>query len=75
LNLAGMHEVFYDDILVLGKKMAEGGVKITTVECEKQVHIECVLDAQMEMEVGMMSTGIWEWLGKVLGGDGGKASL
>jgi hypothetical protein len=75
LNLAGTHEVFHDDIVELGEKMAGGGVQVRTLECERQVHVDCILDAQMGMEVGRMSMGVWEWLGDVLGGDGGRASL
>ena len=66
LNLAGAHELFLDYIKDLGGKMKEAGLNVKTVECEKQVHIDCVLDAQAGFEPGPMTRAIRGWLGSVL---------
>lgn len=66
LNLGGAYEIFWDYIRDLGVKMKEAKLNVETVECEKQVHIDCVLDAQAGFEPGPMSLAIWEWLRKIL---------
>ena len=66
LNLGGAYEIFWDYIEDLGVKMKEAKLNVQTVECEKQVHIDCILDAQAELETGPMSLAIWDWLRKIL---------
>ena len=66
LNLGGAYEIFWDYIEDLGAKMKEAKLNVETVECPKQVHIDCILDAQAEFEPGPMSLAIWEWLRKIL---------
>ncbi|KIY02107.1 uncharacterized protein Z520_02245 [Fonsecaea multimorphosa CBS 102226] len=66
LALAGMHELFYDDIRAFCQKLKEAGLNVETVECPQQVHIDCILDAQSGLEHATMSHAIWDWLKKVL---------
>ena len=66
LNVYGGAECFRDDIRELGKKLEDAGNPVQNVECAKQVHIDCVLDAQSEMEPGEMSHEIWKWLASLV---------
>ncbi|EXJ65787.1 uncharacterized protein A1O5_11028 [Cladophialophora psammophila CBS 110553] len=66
LALAGTHELFCDDIREVCHKLKEAGLNVEAVECPKQVHIDCMLDAQSGLEHGAMSHAIWDWLKKVL---------
>jgi len=66
LNVYGGYECFRDDIREVGKLLEEAGNNVKNVECPKEVHIDCVLDAQAEFEPGEMSKAIWEWLASVV---------
>ena len=66
LNIWGGAECFRDDIREVDKKLKDAGNPIQSVECAKQVHIDCVLDAQTEMEPGEMSHEIWKWLASLV---------
>jgi acetyl esterase/lipase len=61
LNLSGTKELFLTDIVELEKTMKKAGVNVETVECELQVHIDCMLDAQTGLPPGDMSFAIWKW--------------
>ena len=65
LNIWGGAECFRDDIRDVGQKLDDAGNSVVNVECAKQVHIDCVLDAQSEMEPGEMSREILGWLGSL----------
>jgi acetyl esterase/lipase len=65
LNVYGGYECFRDDIADVGKLLKEAGNDVKNVECPKEVHIDCVLDAQAEFEPGEMSKEIWQWLASV----------
>lgn len=65
LSVYGAHELFRDDITVLGETMKKAGVNISSVQCPLQVHIEPVLDSQTDFEHGPMSYEIWSWLNTV----------
>jgi acetyl esterase/lipase len=65
LNVYGGYELFRDHIVQFGQKLHESGNPVDNVGCAKQVHIDCVLDAQTGMEAGEMSQVIWKWLGAV----------
>lgn len=62
LNIWGDFEIFQDDIALFGQNLVKAGLNVENVECPLQVHIDCVLDAQSGMEVGLMSTATWKWL-------------
>lgn len=62
LNAAGEYEMFRDDLKDFGQVLEKAGVNVRTVICPMQVHIDCILDAQAGLDVGPMSTEIWEWL-------------
>ena len=66
LNVYGGYECFRDDITEVGKALQDAGNQVKNVECAKQVHIDCYIDAQAEMEPGEMSLKIWEWLASVI---------
>jgi len=66
LNVFGGYEMFRDDDAKLGVTLKEAGANVESVECPLQVHIDCILDAQSNLEVGPMSTKIWEWFSEVL---------
>jgi len=66
LNVYGGYECFRDDIAEVGKALKDAGNQVQNVACAKQVHIDCVLDAQAEMEPGDMSHEIWNWLSSVV---------
>lgn len=66
LCLVGTEEIFQDNVKSMAEILLGGGLKIELVECLEQVHIDCILDAQSEMEPGPMSLAIWDWLSKVL---------
>jgi len=65
LNLAGGHELFRDDIEAFGKVLETAKVHVKTVVCQKQVHVDCILDAETGLSVGPMSTEAWAWLDSV----------
>lgn len=62
LNIWGECELFQDDIAKFGEVLVRAGAEVTNIECPKQVHIDCILDAQTDLEIGPMSTEIWKWL-------------
>ncbi|OAL53150.1 alpha/beta-hydrolase [Pyrenochaeta sp. DS3sAY3a] len=62
LVVTGENEVFRDDIKRLGSTLSAAGVNCKTVCCPKQVHIDCVLDAQYALPPGPMSLIIWDWI-------------
>ena len=62
LNIFGSYEIFRDDIVAFGKLLEKAGFDVENVECPMQVHIDCVLDAGLGMEVGPMSTETWRWI-------------
>ncbi|EXJ70146.1 uncharacterized protein A1O5_06214 [Cladophialophora psammophila CBS 110553] len=66
LMVGGDKEVFRDDIKELGKKLAGASVTTSTVICENQIHIECILDAQYGDTPGKMSVTIWDWLARLV---------
>lgn len=66
LNVFGGYEMFRDDDANLGVTLAEAGANVESVECPLQVHIDCILDAQSNLDIGPMSTAIWEWFSRVL---------
>ncbi|KAH7081941.1 Alpha/Beta hydrolase protein [Paraphoma chrysanthemicola] len=61
----GEHEVFRDSIAEVAETLVKAGVSIKTVECERQVHVESILDSQSGLEHGPMSKEIWDWLTSV----------
>ncbi|KAK5044475.1 hypothetical protein LTR84_010756 [Exophiala bonariae] len=65
LNVYGSLEVLQEDDKILGDTLHKAGVAVKNVECKNQVHIDCILDAQFGLEVGPMSTEIWQWLATV----------
>ena len=66
LNVYGGYECFRDDIAALGSVLSKAGNTVKNVECPKEVHIDCVLDAQAGFEPGEMSKEIWQWLDSVV---------
>lgn len=66
LNIWGEYELFQDDIAKFGETLVKAGVEVTNLECPKQVHVDCMLDAQTDLEIGPMSTEIWKWLEMVI---------
>ena len=66
LNIYGGYECFRDDIAELGNRLKEAGNQIQNVECPLQVHIDCILDLHCDMDTGLMSTKVLEWLSSVL---------
>lgn len=66
LNICGSFECFRDHVKGMGEKLQTAGIQVVTVECPLHVHIDCVLDAQTNLESGFMAVTIWEWLDKVL---------
>lgn len=62
LNVWGEYEGLQDADTKIGKTLAEAGLDIQNKECAKQIHIDCVLDAQTGMPHGPMSEYFWEWL-------------
>ncbi|KAK3684453.1 hypothetical protein LTR37_020261 [Vermiconidia calcicola] len=66
LNVYGGYEVFRDHIAEVGEALKDAGNQIENVECAKEVHIDCILDAHAEMEPGEMSSKVWEWLTSVI---------
>jgi len=65
LNVFGGYECFRDDVTELGKKIKQAGNTIENVECPSQVHIDCILDLHTNMETGLMTTKVLEWLSGV----------
>lgn len=66
LNVWGGYELFRDDCEAFGKLLEAADVSVRNMECPQQVHIDCILDAQSQLDTGLMSTEVWEWLGKVM---------
>lgn len=66
LNVFGGYECFRDHMVELGNKIQKAGNPIRNVECQQQVHIDCILDLHCGMETGRMTTEILEWLSSVL---------
>jgi acetyl esterase/lipase len=62
LNIYGEHEVFKDDIVTLGRRFKDVGRRVKTVECEKHVHIDAILDEQAGLEAGEMAEEVVKWL-------------
>ncbi|KAJ3464875.1 hypothetical protein MRS44_009661 [Fusarium solani] len=62
LVLAGTSEAFYHDIKDLGSALADAGLNVRTVDCDEQIHIECVHDAGFGLEPGPMSFEVWNFL-------------
>jgi acetyl esterase/lipase len=62
LNLAGEYEMFRDDLEAFGRVLEKAKLDVKTISCPKQVHIDCILDAQSGLEPGLMSEEIWKWL-------------
>lgn len=65
LILRGDYEIFRDDIEELGQNLEKAGVNVKSVNCARQVHIDCILDSQTGLESGPMSSAVWEWLERV----------
>ncbi|OCK78706.1 alpha/beta-hydrolase [Lepidopterella palustris CBS 459.81] len=65
LVLSGTYEIFLTDIRKFAQTLKEAGLNVTYVDCEMQVHIDCILDAQSGLEPGDMSHATWEWLERV----------
>jgi len=65
MNVYGGYECFKDHVTELGNKIQEAGNYIENVECPLQVHIDCVLDLHCDMETGLMTTTILDWLSNV----------
>ncbi|PSN60386.1 alpha/beta-hydrolase [Corynespora cassiicola Philippines] len=63
LVVAGGHELFRDDVRHLGEQLGKAVPHTTTVVCPKQIHVDCVFDSEADLEPGLMSKVIWEWLG------------
>lgn len=66
LLVVGGFEIFRDDILMFGEKLKAAMFPLQAVECPSQVHMDCILDSQGDLEHGIMSQTIWEWLQQVL---------
>lgn len=66
LNVFGESEVFRDDINEFGQTLKQAGLDVKSVECPKQIHVECVADAHFGTEIGSMSHDVWDWLCEVL---------
>lgn len=62
LNVWGEYELFRDSIEELNKTLTRAELDVTAVRCARQVHIDCILDAQTGMQPGPMSEAVWEWL-------------
>lgn len=66
LCLAGSDEIFRDDIITTANVLRKAGLKVESVVCRDQIHIDCILDAQTGLETGDMSHAFWDWLRAVL---------
>lgn len=66
LNLAGTHELLFDDLVSFGEILAHAELNVRTVTCERQVHVDAILDAGSGLEPGQMSWAIWKWLERML---------
>lgn len=66
LNVYGGYECLRDGIIHVGKMLEEAGNNVKNVECAKEVHIDCILDAMAGFEPGEMSRTIWEWLASIV---------
>jgi len=62
LITSGNDEVFRDDIAVVERQMKEAGVGVVCVNCAREIHVECILDAQTGLQAGEMAHAVWEWL-------------
>lgn len=65
LNIFGGYECFRDHVTELGRTIQQAGNNIENVECPSQVHIDCVLDLHCNMETGVMTTRILDWLAEI----------
>lgn len=64
LNVYGEYEIFVSDIVKLGRSLKDAGTSVETVECEKHVHIDAILDEQVGLPSGEMAHRVWQWLGE-----------
>ncbi|CAK1360897.1 unnamed protein product [Cercospora beticola] len=62
LVLWGENELSRNPVQKLSTALSDAGLNVTARECAKQVHIDCVLDAQTGMSHGEMTEHSWEWL-------------
>ena len=62
LVVYGEYEIFRDDNKAFADTLGKAGIDVEQIECAKQVHIDCILDAQTGMQAGPMSEAIWKWL-------------
>jgi len=61
----GEYELFRDDDKAFSIKLEEAGLDVTAVECPKEVHVDCILDAMVGTTPGVMTTSIQKWLDTV----------
>ncbi|RVX70379.1 hypothetical protein B0A52_05878 [Exophiala mesophila] len=59
LCLAGSDEIFRDDIVTTAGVLRKAGLRVESVVCRDQIHVDCILDAQSGLEVGDMSHAYW----------------
>ncbi|KJX92832.1 hypothetical protein TI39_contig5820g00004 [Zymoseptoria brevis] len=65
LNVYGGHEVFRDDVVLVGQKLQDAGNDVVSVESPMHVHADCILDAQTGFAHGEMAETIWDFLSGV----------
>ncbi|SMQ56000.1 unnamed protein product [Zymoseptoria tritici ST99CH_1A5] len=65
LNVYGGHEVFRDDIVLVGQQLQDAGNDVESVESPMHVHADCILDAQTGFAHGEMAETIWDFLSGV----------
>jgi acetyl esterase/lipase len=61
----GEYELFQADNAKFANILQEAGLDVTAVECPREVHIECILDAMARIDYGLMATSVWDWLAVV----------
>ena len=61
----GDYELFRDDREAFSRRLEDAGQDVTAVRYPREVHIDCIFDAMMGTEYGLMSTSIWDWLDTV----------
>ncbi|KAL0635786.1 hypothetical protein Q9L58_005219 [Maublancomyces gigas] len=64
LLVYGDHEVFRDDIREFSENMKEVE-NLTVVNCQREVHVACIFDAEFGLESMDMAKTVFAWLGKI----------
>lgn len=64
LLVYGDYEVFRDDIREFSENMKEVE-NLTVVNCQREVHVACIFDAEFGLESMDMAKTVFAWLGKI----------